>query len=131
MVDAGVLHLTDNRSDHSPIFCVISFPDVSMDSSEDVENLQQPKPSWKRADSEEKLKFRALLEDRVSSLIVPESLSSCRDVHCQDPSHIKDLDNFTLDLLETMQDVAEESLPLPGSGGNGNSRSRSDNHSHS
>ena len=74
------------------------------------------------------MKFRALLEDRVSSLIVPESLSSCRDVHCQDPSHIKDLDNFTLDLLETMQDVAEESLPLPGSGGNGNSRSRSGNH---
>ena len=48
--------------------------------------------------------------------MVPPSLTTCRDVKCRDPAHIEELDNFTLDLLETMQEVAEESLPMPGSG---------------
>ena len=37
------------------------------------------------------------------------------------------MDSFTLNSLETIQDAAEESLPLPGSGGRGSSGSRSGN----
>ena len=34
-------------------------------------------------------------------------------MHCQDTGHRDDLDKFTLDVLETIQTVAEEVLPVP------------------
>ena len=123
VTDAGVLHLTDNKSDHSPIFCAVRYPLVAMGYSK--ANQRQPKPSWCRAKVEEKERYKALLNDRISMLEVPESLSACRDVHCHDPAHIRELDNFTMDLLENIQDVAEQSLPVPGSGLHGGSESSS------
>ena len=45
--DAGVIHLPGNKSDHSPIYCVIEFQDIQEDFSEATK--RQPKPSWKKA----------------------------------------------------------------------------------
>ena len=117
ILDAGVLHFPDNKSDHSPIFCVVSFPTVTTEFSE--ARMSQPKPSWSRASSVDKVRYKTLLETRINTLAIPNSTVSCKDVHCQDPEHIAELDNFTMDLLETIQDVAEQSLPLPGTGGHG------------
>ena len=117
VVDAGVLHFPDIKSDHSPINCVVSFPVVQKEACEPVQ--QKPKPSWSKAKSDEKANYKSLLEERIGNLIIPASLTSCRDVKCRDPVHIEELDTFTMDLLETMQDVAEQSLPMPSTGGSG------------
>ena len=57
------------------------------------------------------MEYKSLLE-RLSA---PEYVLTCRNVHCQDSNHKNDLDQFTLDVLETVQAVAEESLPVPAS----------------
>ena len=113
VVDAGVLHLPDNASDHSPIFCTVNMSSIQHNFSKP--NPSKPRPSWKRATDQEKMEYKSLLEDRLARLSVPESVLTCRNVHCQDSNHKNDLDQFTLDVLETVQAVAEESLPVPAS----------------
>ena len=54
-----------------------------------------------------------MLEERLAILSAPESVLNCRNVHCQDSKHKEDLDQFTLELLETVQTVAEDTLPVP------------------
>ena len=60
--------------------------------------------------------FKTALDEKMSSLLPPASVLSCMDVHCKEPSHKEDLDQFTLEVLETVQNVAEETLPTPPSG---------------
>ena len=107
VVDAGVLHFPDNKSDHSPIYCIVSFPVIQKEACEPVQ--QRPRPNWSKANIDEKAKYKAILEERIGNLRIPASLTTCRDVKCRDPVHIEELDTFTMDLLETMQNVAEES----------------------
>ena len=116
VVDAGVLHLPDNKSDHCPIYCTVNMSNIQHDFSE-PKTSSKPRPSWKRATAEQKVDYKALLEVRLASLSVPESVLTCKDVHCKDSKHKEDLDQFTLELLETVQTVAEESLPVPTSSG--------------
>ena len=78
-----------------------------------VPEPSKPRPSWKRAIDQQKLQYKSLLEERLARLSTPESVSSCRNVHCQDSQHKEDLDQFTLEVLKTVQAVAEESLPVP------------------
>ena len=66
-----------------------------------------------------------MLDERISSIQIPASLTSCKNVKCRDPEHIEELDIFTMDLLETLQDVAEESLPMSGSGGSSSGEKKS------
>ena len=73
----------------------------------------KPRPSWRRATSEDKTQYQSSLEMLLSQLKVPESVASCRDVHCQSICHKNDLDHFTLEVLETVQQVAENILPMP------------------
>ena len=80
VVDAGVLHLPDNKSDHSPIYCVIEFQDIQQESPDQPN--QKPKPSWKKASQDQKESYKIILENRISQLEVPSSITSCRDVKC-------------------------------------------------
>ena len=112
VVDAGVLHLPDNMSDHSPIYCIINTSSIQHDHSKPKKS--KPCPSWRRAKPEEKTEYKRMLEENMARLIPPDSVARCMDVHCQDPRHREELDQFTLEILETVQKVAEESLPVPG-----------------
>ena len=69
--------------------------------------------SWKRASYEEKQEYKEVLEEKLKTLLAPESVNSCYNVHCVDPKHREDLDQYTLEVLETVQTVAEEILPVP------------------
>ena len=44
---------------------------------------------------------------------MPESLSSCHDVHCDNPGHSEDADNVIVDILECVEKTAYDSLPVP------------------
>ena len=59
-----------------------------------------------------------LLEAKLSQLTIPYSVRNCRDVRCKQYSHKEDLDQYTLDVLELVQQVAEEVLPKPAVGPN-------------
>ena len=111
VVDAGVLHLPDNKSDHCPIYCTVNFSSIEHCLS--VPKASVPRPSWKRASCEQKAEYKNVLAERLSRIPIPDSVICCRDVHCKDSKHLDDLDQYTLEVLETVQAVAEESLPVP------------------
>ena len=74
---------------------------------------------------EEKQNFKNLLEDRLNSLTIPQSVLECRDVKCRDTTHRVELDSFAMDLLETLQEIAETSLPMPAVGENSKAKGKS------
>jgi hypothetical protein len=80
----------------------------------------KPRPSWKRASQDQKENFKEVLEENLSHLTIPSSVLLCRDLHCTNTNHKQELDIFTLNLLESVQEVAENCLPVPGSGENSN-----------
>ena len=112
MTDAGVIHHPDNKSDHSPVYCIAELPlDAPRQGQDPTE--QKSKPSCKRATQDQKNNYKDMLESKIDQLATPISITMCRDVQCRDPGHKQDLDNFTLDLLDTVQEVAELNLPMP------------------
>ena len=111
VIDAGVIHLPEDKSDHSPVYCVVEFSNIEHHSPSQVQ--QKPKPSWKKSKKDQQDNFQIELESKLSQLISPLSVTSCRDVRCQDQAHRDDLDNFTIELLETVQQVAEQNLFMP------------------
>ena len=111
VVDGGVLHLPDNHSDHCPIYCTLDLASIQHEVS--VPTAPKPRPSWRKATDQQKEEYKFWLEDRLAGITVPVSVFSCKNVHCQDTGHRDDLDKFTLDVLETIQTVAEEVLPVP------------------
>ena len=70
-------------------------------------------PSWRKASKEQKDDFKNVLDEKLGSIVIPTSVELCHDVKCCDPNHIEELDNFTMELLQTVQEVAENSLPIP------------------
>ena len=104
--DAGVVHHPDDHSDHCPIFCVLSLDSIVHDVKESSQKQLQ-KPSWIRASQEERQIYK------LHKLTIPESVLECKDVKCRRADHLRDLDMFAMDLLETLQVVAEASLPTP------------------
>ena len=111
VTDAGVIHNTENTSDHEPIYCVLET--VTLKPSVKTPAPQKPRPSWKLANDEQKDQYKYLLDVRLASIMIPTQVSDCQDVHCRDPVHLEACDWYTAEILEAVQDSAENSLPVP------------------
>jgi hypothetical protein len=109
--DAGVIHLVDNRSDHSPIFTVFDSISVQQEVTKIEENI--PKPSWKRASIKEKTTYSNELEKKLSAINIPASITDCRDLQCKNHEHMEEADKLMEKVLYTVQEVAEKCLPCP------------------
>ena len=54
--------------------------------------------------------FIAELGERLNSITAPFSLR-CKNVHCNDPEHILEADNYLVEILELIKDTAAQCLP--------------------
>ena len=110
IAECGVLHSADNMSDHSPIYCVIDIDQIETCFSQP--SVGKEKPSWRKAEPDQKLKYSVELGNKLSDLPVPDSLLHCQDVHCKDPAHLEDSDQFMTNVLESIESCAFENLPI-------------------
>ena len=100
--NAGVLHLPGNLSDHSPIYCetdiayIDKIANKSDEHNEDHVNLKL----LKQSDWDE---YNNILEKRLNSLAIPRCVN-CRDVHCENPKHIEDIDNYAFSIMKSMDE---------------------------
>ena len=108
--DAGVLHSLDNDSDHSAIYCVVKLQPEQLKSSTRPPGYK--KPSWARSSQDDKENFRSYLRDRLDLLTIPQSAQSCKDVHCRDVNHQNEVDQYMTEILNCMEMVSFESLPV-------------------
>ena len=111
VTEAGVLHLPDNKSDHCPIFCVVDLGNLQQEHVSPAK--QKPRPSWKRATGGQREEYRNLLDEKLADIVLPKSVTECRDLGCRDPNHMEELDSLILSMLDTVQDVSEITLPTP------------------
>ena len=113
--DAGVIYSFENKSDHIPIYCILSDLCVPLDTAEP--SRQEPRPSWSSASVHEKEQNKINLEDGLSQINVPQVVVSCKDVKCRNAEHCELVDKLTCDVLQVIQLAAEDALPCPVSQG--------------
>ena len=111
VTEAGVIHHQDNSSDHEPIFCVLES--LTLKPSVTKPTAHSPRPSWRLATAQEKEQYSYQLDTRLGSIMIPTQVSECKDVHCRDPIHLEACDWYTAEIMEAIQDSAENSLPVP------------------
>ena len=72
--EVGVIHSPDNKSDHSPIYCIFSPFFLKTDVSDTTK--PDPKPSWKSASDDQKNEYKTYLNELLSDIVVPLPLCS-------------------------------------------------------
>lgn len=107
--DAGVLHLGDNLSRHSPIMLKLKLDTVIRKTVDDP--VSKRRPAWYKANEDNKQEYTELLSDKLSQIDTPGSLK-CVDVHCDHHGHSGERDKFVLDILCNMIETSYECIPL-------------------
>lgn len=109
VINADVLHMPSNTSDHSPIFCSININILVSKCAHPV--IGQVKPSWKKASNEQKEQFVIALDNGLRNIIKPTCIESCQDSRCNKENHTDDCDDFLVSILDTIKITADTSLP--------------------
>ena len=108
--DAGVLHLGDNLSRHSPIMIKLNLGSIPL-KSERKEEPKPRRPAWYKATPEDINDYTELLDEKLRNLMYPESLF-CTDVHCTDQQHRQDRDDHVLNILTSLIESSYSAVPL-------------------
>ena len=108
--DAGVIHLGDNLSRHSPIMIKLKIGAIPLK----PDRREEPKarrPAWYKATTEDINEYTEVLDEHLGNLMYPESLF-CTDVHCTDQQHRQDRDGHVLDVLTSLVESSFCAVPL-------------------
>ena len=108
--DAGVLHLGDNLSRHSPIMLKLNMGAIPTK----PDRKEQPKPrrpDWFKATPEHIAEYTEILDNKLNVLMYPESIF-CTDTHCTDHQHQQDRDSHVIDVLTSMVEASHRAIPL-------------------
>ena len=112
VVDAGVVHVPENMSDHSPVYCKFRIPKLEKEHVlSDV--VKKSVPSWKKASELEKASFVSELEVRLEGIELPAHLHTCRNVKCTDVTHKLQADVLMHQTLKALEFTASKTIPLP------------------
>ena len=112
-IDAGVLHLPDNLSDHSPVFCIMNSGMLEKFSSQAHPAKTKTYPCWKLATDSQKLGFYNELQSRLQRLKVPSCGTACTNAHCKNEEHKHEIDSMMLDVLHSLESAADIEIPKP------------------
>ena len=113
IVDAGVLHLGDNLSRHSPIMMKLDLGQLPLQKR--VKTSVPRRPSWYKAEQSQLDELTRSVHDKLSSLQAPESLDCC-DPHCQDSHHSEERDSLVIDVMSCVIESSHQCLPMSGGG---------------
>ena len=108
--EAGVLHVPENMSDHSPIYCKLHLP-----KSEQRDNASAPTkrklPSWRKAGEIERANFASELNTRLKEIEYPVHSMECDNVNCMDEAHKFSVDHIMAQALDALEQTASKLIP--------------------
>ena len=110
VIEADVLHIPENTSDHCPIFCKIDVKKLPTISTAN-KTVNSPNASWRKANESERNNYITLLDERLRTLEVPDEVDRCRNVNCDSKCHIEKIDEFFICILNTIKTTADDCLP--------------------
>ena len=111
IIEADVLHLPGNLSDHSPIYCTIADNVITMQNKQN--HNSEPKPNWKIATEQDKNEFFNEINVQLNKVAVPDVVQNCKDVQCNHAQHRYESDVYMLDILHEIEQAALRKLPIP------------------
>lgn len=114
IIDAGVLYIPQNMSDHSPIFCVLKIHGLLARIQITLDGPS--KLCWKKASPEQRDKYRASLENKLNLLNTKDCCDECLNVHCDNSAHKEACDDALSNLLKCVENAANEFIPCSGRG---------------
>ena len=115
ITDAGVMHLSGNLSDHSPVYCKLK---MELKRSSTTSTNRTPTPSWQKASEKEKDLYYNEVNDTLKNLSIPVCVTTCTNVHCTDETHKRCIDDLMIDILHSIEKSAENHIPTPKLGSN-------------
>ena len=118
--DAGVKHLSENPSDHEPIYCVINVGNIPQTSEE--ASKAKSRPSWKHATSVDRSECYNTLLRKLKNIETPNCVAECCDVTCKNKNHNNTCDDYLKDILDAMEESCE---CLPAIGNNAKKKKNS------
>ena len=86
VMDAGVIHLPENMSDHCPVYCKFKLATPKAPQIDLRKPVNRSLQSWTRASEEQKDGFAKDTCTALENVEMPVHLM-CRNVHCKDSSH--------------------------------------------
>ena len=93
VIDAGVLHLCENTSDQEVTYAKIEVSGEIVKVGHETVNPRQ-KLDWRAASNDQKLEYEDILFRNLNSMNIPESVTTCSDVKCNDDNHKKQIDEY-------------------------------------
>ena len=112
--NSGVLHLPENTSDHSPIFCNIRNICESSTPSVEIENAERFNiRSLKSLDWDQ---YVDILDQKLRYVQIP-ACANFKNVHCKDTNHVTDIDDYATNILEIL-DTSIKSVTMKSSKSN-------------
>ena len=113
VIDAGVLHLPDNLSDHFPVICIMNSNMVAKHSSQANLAKTNTHPCWKLTSDSQKLGFYSELQRMLQKLDVPSCVTACTTGHCKNEEHKQEIDSVMLDVLHSLEFAADIQISKP------------------
>ena len=82
---------------------------------------RQPRPSWKKASTIKQKAFTDLISKNLNKITVPQECN-CNNVHCRDIDHIEYIDEYVLNILDTVEMSSKEYLVKKDNGKKGHKK---------
>ena len=109
--ESGVLHLGENLSNHAPIYLTIETPEIICENSDtNSKESTQFIPSWSKASENQLTDFKNDLNENLSNIKIGNGLL-CKDVHCLSSQHRTQIDKFTFDILNCLEQATTANIP--------------------
>jgi len=112
VIEADVINSADNLSNHLPIYCKLKVDQLNLEMEE---NVNAPKPSWNRANEQQRREYEETLNNYLSRINTPELCDLCGTLQCQ--QHEEAVDEYASSICEVVEAAARECLPTAGGGG--------------
>ena len=110
VAEAGVVHSGNNPSNHSAIYSKLQVGELNVA----VENIKPEKRvNWAKASDIAVENYKVKLSLKLNSISLPECLN-CQDLQCN--IHSNNLEDYTMDVMQAMESIAQECLPSTGGG---------------
>ena len=113
VLEAGVLHLPDNLSDHCHIYCKIDYDCAEEQKEQTTMNSSNraSKVNWESLTQGQKDDININIEESMLNIHIPSCIKECRNVQCQDKGHIEAIDLHLYTLLGNIKDCVRKCLP--------------------
>lgn len=118
IMDAGVLHLAENLSDHSPIYCKMKMNHkkaAAPKTSQIRQNL-----NWKLGTVIDKDNYWIHLNENLNKIEIPNILWNCCNTNCKRRDHMEMIDSFMLEILYIIEQTGNKYIPRSTSKNNEN-----------